>query len=396
MRRCVPALLMALLACVGCATGSRPSSDDAGSMRGVVPEKYVAGVTDALRRAGGNAGELRTALVNAPPEERDATAFLIAYMPLSDLASASAEFINETVGLACRTRREVPWGASVPDDVFLNYVLPHRIAQEPISRWRPYFYSRLRERVAKCATMSDAVLEVNKWCGENLKFKQTEFRDQTALDSLKSGYGRCEEMTIMFISAARAVCIPARAVATPWWATCDNNHAWPEAWADGHWHFLGGAEPAPTLDDAWFKSPARRAMIVVGTCYGIPENDPDAIAAGKCAIVNATSTYSETCALHVRVTDPSGNPVEGAGVFLSVCNYGAFRPITRRVTDKDGRAEFPKLGSGDILLTAGRDKLRAWTIVRTVARGSVEASLELRTDQAPPDGFIWLRYPKPK
>jgi len=48
-------------------------------------------------------------------------------------------------------------------------------------------------------------------------------RDQTPLDiTQKSLYGRCEEMQILFVAAARTVGLPSRAASTPWWAHMDN------------------------------------------------------------------------------------------------------------------------------------------------------------------------------
>ena len=64
------------------------------------------------------------------------------------------------------------------------------------------------------------------------------------------------------------ICIPARQVYTPRWAHTDDNHAWVEAWADGHWYFFGACEPEPVLNLGWFNSPASRGMLMHTKVFG--------------------------------------------------------------------------------------------------------------------------------
>src|SRR5690606_36912714 len=117
-------------------------------------------------------------------------------------------------------------------------------------------------------------LAVNRWFGERIGFRQTQRRDQGPLATLASGYGRCEELCIIYIAACRSVGVPARMAYCPWRAVSDNNHAWVEVLgSDGAWHFVGAAEPADKLDSAWFEGAARRAPLVVSICFGLPEGE---------------------------------------------------------------------------------------------------------------------------
>ena len=65
-------------------------------------------------------------------------------------------------------------------------------------------------RVEGAASMTEAALEVNRWCGERVTFKPTGRRDQGVFETLAAGYGRCEELVILHVSALRSVCVPAR------------------------------------------------------------------------------------------------------------------------------------------------------------------------------------------
>src|SRR5438874_374890 len=82
-------------------------------------------IEQALSRAGRNRAELQKALDQSPAEQRPGMAFLIANMPDHDLQTLSARFLRENVQLAYLVRKEVPWGKSIPEDLFLEYVLPY-------------------------------------------------------------------------------------------------------------------------------------------------------------------------------------------------------------------------------------------------------------------------------
>jgi len=52
---------------------------------------------------------------------REAVAFLLAYMPLSDLSVYTPDYLTGHVAVALRTRKDMPWGPSVPFDLFLEF-----------------------------------------------------------------------------------------------------------------------------------------------------------------------------------------------------------------------------------------------------------------------------------
>ncbi len=406
--------LLALLACAGCATGPAvqppPSAVQEESVLRDVPPEYRERVKTTLAAAGDAKSELLRVLQDATGRQMKWAAFLVANLPPRDLGMVSADLLLDhlkNAELACGLFH---WAETVPEDVFLHYVLPYRVSQESLAKWRGYFISQLHPRVKDLASMEEVAQEVNRWTGENVTFKPTEFRDQGPFETLRTGYGRCEEMMIVYVAAARSVGIPARCVSTPWWATCDNNHAWVEVWTGGRWRYLGACEPAATLDDAWFRSPARRAAVVYSACFGVPETDEIVYRRGTdFTYMNTTPVYSETCAVDVAVSDAAGAPRKDVPVVISVFNYGGLRPVARKTTDEQGRAQFV-LGIGQFFLSAGTtESERAWKVIDTsagkeaapaaggqvVCRRRLEESLRLG-QQPSPDGVLWLRYPKPE
>lgn len=369
-----------------------------------VPDKYKQAVAESLKSAGRNSGELVKTLLNAPMEYREAASFLIANMPSADLGSIKAEFLLEHIEYAFKAKNIIPYMKDVPEEVFMHYVLPYRVAEEPKELYRKYFYEQLFSVVKDSANTAEAAHKVNVWLGApkangkpRVTFVQTEGRDQGPLETLKAGYGRCEEETIVFISAARSVGIPARSAWTPYWSTCDNNHAWVEIWSDGKWFHLGGCEPSADgrLNSAWFTAPATRAPVVFSACTGVPDETSEKIyrKLPRYCIMNSTQNYSDTCDLDIKVVDPENKPVAGRRVFMYVFNWGGFKAVSSGVTDNDGIARF-NTGIGMFLFTTGSDKFSGYSVI-TTQKGPLSITMAL-AENAAPDGFLMLKYPVQK
>lgn len=285
-------------------------------------------------------------------EEREALTFLYAYSTISDIAYWGGDFLLQNVRQSLLARQEMPWGGNIPEDVFRHFVLPVRGNNEALDSSRTAFYHALKERVASCATMEEAALEVNHWCHEHIIYKPTNARTTSPLATMRTGYGRCGEESIFTLAALRSVSIPARQIYTPRWAHCDDNHAWIEVWVDGEWKYLGACEPEPRLNLAWFTSPVQQAMYVVADVFGKYEGTEELVKTDRDnSIVNVTSHYTPTARTVVRVVDSMGHPVPGAKVDYRIFNYGEFYPVATLRADEQGQTALT-LGKGDILVWA--------------------------------------------
>ncbi len=258
--------------------------------------------------------------VKLNPAQQQQLKYLWDYMPWIDRGGISEQQLFENVFYADQAWKNFEYAKVVPEDVYLRYVLPHRVTQEPLTLWRKFFMDELTPLVKDAKSLGEASQIVNKWLTERVKFRQTERRDQSPMATLKIGWGRCEELTIIYVSACRSVGIPARQVYTPWWQHGDNNHAWTEVYcSDGTWHYDGAAEYNPGgLDKTWFSGPAQQAAIVFGTVYGTPQTTDEAIKLDDGSyLVNVTSTYTQPGKL-VTPKYPSN---------VYVCNYFSPRSV---------------------------------------------------------------------
>lgn len=286
--------------------------------------------------------------------------FLLAYLPLSDLASVTGGEMADNVSLAVGVRAEFSWGAQISNEMFRNFVLPHRVTQEPYrSDWRKTFHDDITPRV-KNMSMTEAALEVNHWCHEHATYQPSDSRDQDPLTTIRAGLGRCEEEMILAICALRSVGIPARQCYTPYWPHMDDNHAWVEVWTDGKWHYFGACEPDVALDRAWFTSAAARAMLVVSTAYGDYRGDEPVLRrTGRTTLINSTAVYGPTHTVHVRLEDHRGRPVPKQNVVFSLFNYGAILPAVALETNSLGEVNLV-CGLGDWFVSAGKEEWAAF------------------------------------
>lgn len=286
--------------------------------------------------------------------EREALMFLYAYMPLGDVTDYSGDYYLENVRLAEQARQEMPWGKTIPDDVFRHFVLPVRINNENLDESRRVFYNELKDRI-KNLSLHDAVLEVNHWCHEKVVYTPSDARTSSPLASVKTAYGRCGEESTFTVAALRSVGIPARQVYTPRWAHTDDNHAWVEAWVDGKWRFFGACEPEPVLNLGWFNAPASRGMLMHTKVFGRYTGQEEIMyETPNYTEINVIDNYAPTGKGNVVVTDAEGKPVRDAKVEFKVYNYAEFYTVATKHTDADGKASLTA-GKGDMLVWASKD-----------------------------------------
>jgi hypothetical protein len=223
---------------------------------------WPAEVDQALARADQNRPELEKALFGAQADHRQAMIFLIANMPDKDLHSLKADFLLDNIELTFKARKLVPWGSSIPDDIFLNDVLPYANVDEERDAWRKELYELCMPLVKDCKTPTEAVQILNVKVFEKLKVRYSTQRKkphQSPKESIEIGVASCTGLSILLSDACRSVGIPARLVGTPLWTNKTGNHTWVEIWDNG-WHFTGACEPDPKgLDRGWFIGNASQA-----------------------------------------------------------------------------------------------------------------------------------------
>lgn len=332
---------------------------------------------EAKPRLEGRGEALFSVFEEANKEEEICLKYIYSYLPLSDAASYDGSLYLKLVRDALAARDAFPWGATIPELIFLNYVLAVRVNNEDLTDHREIFRNELLPRLASM-DMNQASLEVNVWCYEKATYQATDSRTVSPLTIIRRGFGRCGEESTFTVSALRSVAIPARQCYTPRWAHSDDNHAWVEVWIDGNWHYLGACEPEAVLDKGWFSAPARRGMLIESRVFSGLLGDEEVVKKGMGMIlINVSDNYFPTARLNVRVL-LGGKPLEGATVDFTVINYAEFTTLVSLTTDQDGSC-FLKTGRGELFV---RVKKGAYYIEEKVSLLDGDQDISLNFDRA--------------
>ncbi len=311
---------------------------------------------------------------NLSLRQTEALKFLFAFMPLNDLADYSGDFFLANADIALESVDNSQWGKTIPEDIFLHYVLPPRVNNENLDSFRIVYKDEIKKRISGLS-LTEAALEINHWCHEKVTYQPSDIRTSGPLSTILSARGRCGEESTFTVSALRAAGIPARQVYTPRWAHTDDNHAWVEIWYNDKWYYMGACEPEAQLDHGWFTEPARRAMLIHSKSFGAPYGNENIISCHNyyCEI-NCLSKYAVTKLLTVKVTDPDGLPVKDAAVEFQLYNYAEFYPLTIINTDTAGICRF-ETGLGDLLVWARKDDLFSYEKISVGEKDTVRIKL---------------------
>ncbi len=328
-----------------------------------------------------NAGQLRAFEQMYVEDENKSLAarFLLDNLPPADRLSMSSRDLSENLDYAFLAREALPWGETVPWDIFLHYVLPHRASQEPFEPHRAMLFGELAPLCATARNMDEALMRVGRWCAERAEYRPTSRRDLSVISILEAGYGRCEETNILFLAAARAVGLPVRQAMVPWWQHADGNHAWVEAWTESGWQFLESGTEFSALNQTWFATQAPRMPKVAAHAFGQPQ-DPSVYRTGAgFALLDNTGAYTRGTPVGISVRLADDQPAPGRDVFFSVYSMGGLRPVVRTVTNDEGMARVI-LGPGTFFVSCASEDGLAWTLLDT--RDMDETRVLLHADVA--------------
>lgn len=225
-----------------------------------VPKSYHALLYSAMVKAGENVNELELVLQSAEKRQKEAVAFLIAYMPEKDLKSLSSDFILDQIKGAFQAREEFVWCKNLPDSIFLNEVLPYYSLDEKRDNWREDFYNRFSPYVKDCEDIYQAIDSVNfnimKELGVEYNTKRSAV-NISPFQAIEEQMATCTGLSFLLVNAFRSVGIPARIAGTPLWTNMRGNHSWVEVWIDGEWYFTEYYPDA--LNKSWFLADAGKA-----------------------------------------------------------------------------------------------------------------------------------------
>jgi transglutaminase-like putative cysteine protease len=231
------------------------------SIAAAIPQQ----LEQTLQAAGPNREEIVQAWQQCPKEQKPGMEFLLEHMPAADAAKLSAAFLLENVDFAYRAQREFSWGREIPEEIFLNDVLPYASLDEARDAWRPKFYATFRKIVAPAKTATEALELIHQAITPTLDVRYNTKRrapNQGPFESMQRKMATCTGLSILLADAARSVGLPARIVGIAQWTTKDGNHNWNEIYLPERkaWVATEYDRDQHGLNRGWFLADAARAV----------------------------------------------------------------------------------------------------------------------------------------
>jgi len=163
------AIVILIIACVVVAADLSEIIDD---------DSLCAKLERNLENAGDNRAVFERAITEVDKSIREGLIFVLANSPSVNLVAFDIDSLIEEVRLAYAARDKYPWGREISKEQFLHYVLPNQVSQEQHTFYRAYFMEQFGSLLDTVQTGSAAAIAINYWCGERVRFQQTQRQDQ--------------------------------------------------------------------------------------------------------------------------------------------------------------------------------------------------------------------------
>lgn len=218
---------------------------------------------------------------------------LFATIPRLDRLEMTSEALMDHV-IGAMDSREI-WFESMPDSIFLNFLLQYRFDEEPVSPYRTPLVTYWTTWIADTDTTVAAVTESIARSIGRMRVRPYDFMGGVAspCDVLASGGGTPVELRVLLGSSLRALGIPVRPVLGWFQGPQGRESGWLEYWNGDGWAQL------PLLSDSLPDGFAGLSLAVAGGEYITGEIVP----CGKIAF-QPVSVASDSLLLAVSIPCP--------------------------------------------------------------------------------------------
>lgn len=153
------------------------------------------------------------------------------YKVKKDIHTVSATYLLENIDLAYKVWKEKPWCSHVNFNQFCEYLLPHRIYDEPLQAWRKQLYdelSKITDTVKQKSDPKAVCRAINSYIAKDFTFL-TEFEGYPfpcIMDMWNYKVGTCSHRYYIVTAAMRSVGLPVKIDMTPQWNDYPGSHSW--------------------------------------------------------------------------------------------------------------------------------------------------------------------------
>lgn len=173
----------------------------------------------------------------------DSDSSLLSYLNQGNLSFASTPHedkdlittaeIAQEIKQALKLRERYTWAKKVPDEIYINYVMPYKIDHELPHNWKTFFYEKQQQMLDSLERTDDNTVEnAAQLIADNIyswyyydegHIPRSQY--PTLSEILFSGKGDCFRISRLFVYAMRAAGIPAAVDDVPYWGSKNGSHS---------------------------------------------------------------------------------------------------------------------------------------------------------------------------
>lgn len=280
--------------------------------------------------------------------------------PVPDLLSISSGYLIENIDLAFEVWKSYPWCKQLSFDEFCRYILPYRLKQEPLGRWRAYYYHRYKpvadSLVQAGATMKDVVVYFNSHYGKKYIQDATKIPGDFPFSLIEHlGGGTCDHLALNAVQLFRAIGVPMNLDLLPYHGKVNGGHAYNSFINEaGQFYFFSPYEREPERA-GWIAPLVQRVSYEWQPEPNVEVNKWNSLIVNR-HLKNVTDEYYKTTAVSF--------PAEMMDTlqYLATYNRGSFRVVAQTRVENNsakyptlscGLLYFPMVGGEQELLSAG-------------------------------------------
>lgn len=316
--------------------------------------------------------------------------FLFTYLPISEIIAHNEAFFIKQIEIANNTRNKMPWGKTIPDLIFKNYVLNPLVFNETLDTIRIYDYNSLKDRV-NGLSVENAVLEVGYWCREQVVALPWASQMGNSISSLNAQEVSFLDAAIFQVAALRSIGIPARLGYVPALSHTDGELYFIEVWINEKWVLVSPNEPRELLDQSWTKAIIGRSMIAYTRVIGNDQlNENTEIKTPFYQIQNIQKQYCNQVKIIITVVDSLDKPLPDVPLSLMLVKNATLFPFITKITNEQGQCSF-YTNYGSLIAFSAKGENLGFEMINT--NQSINYTLKLVNHYTRIRNYLFNLYP---
>lgn len=163
---------------------------------------------------------------NNDQDYQEAACFILANLSEEEASQLNSDSLIFSINTSINTWRKVPWKVLYRQTEFLEYVLPYRVANEPLEYfWKWDFPDRLGVNIIESNSLPAIARQINSKVLINLLTDALGNTAQSYSSLILGASGKCDDRAILTTMAMRSNGIPSAFESIPCWGNANCGHS---------------------------------------------------------------------------------------------------------------------------------------------------------------------------